>query len=200
MAHDYTAHSIIINLAGRNKKVLEVGCASGYLSKILSGAGCDVTAIEIDPQQAEKAKPHCSRVVVGSADDQAVLKEVEDRYDIILFADIIEHLLFPEKTIMRLKTYLKERGFIIVSVPNVANWKIRMNLLIGRFEYADEGIMDSTHVRFYVIKTIRQLLEKSGLRIETFVPGATRMPKFLLKMFPSLFAVHLIFKAVKSSR
>lgn len=198
VAHNYTAHSIIIDLVGKDNKVLEVGCASGYLSNIFKADGCEVTAIEIDPEQAEKARPYCSRVISGSAEDAAVLAQADGAYDVILFADIIEHLVSPEKTIAHLLPFLKEDGCVIVSVPNVANWRIRLDLLLGKFHYAPEGIMDRTHVRFYTIETIRGLLEQCGLRVDRFIPGATRMPEFLVKAMPSLFAVHLIFRALRA--
>lgn len=198
VAHNYTAHSIIIDLVGKDKKVLEVGCSSGYLSNIFKAAGCEVTAIEIDPEQAEKARPYCSRVITGSAEDAAVLGQADGSYDVILFADIIEHLMSPEKTIAHLLPFLKEDGCVIVSVPNIANWRIRLDLLLGKFHYAPEGIMDMTHVRFYTIETIRSLLENCGLRVDRFIPGATRMPEFLVNAMPSLFAVHLIFRALRA--
>jgi 2-polyprenyl-3-methyl-5-hydroxy-6-metoxy-1,4-benzoquinol methylase len=198
LAHNYTAHSIIINLVGNSKSILEVGCASGYLSNIFTNAGCKVTAIEIDKTRAEKAKPFCQRVVIGSIEDEQTLRAAKGQYDVILFADILEHLRYPEKVLIHLKSYLKENGYIIVSLPNVSNWKIRMNLIRGKLSYTEEGILDRTHLRFFTLETARKMLEECGFHIEKFLPGATRMPRFLVQLWPTLFAVHLIFKARKS--
>jgi 2-polyprenyl-3-methyl-5-hydroxy-6-metoxy-1,4-benzoquinol methylase len=198
LAHDYTAHALVIGLVGRGKKILEVGCASGYLSKIFKKNRCSVTGVEINISSAELAKEFCDRVVIGSIEEESTIRAVEGTYDVIVLADVLEHLHTPERVLTDLYSSLNEDGFLVVSLPNIANWKIRFNLLAGTFRYTNDGILDKSHLRFYTIKTARHMIEKSGYRIEQFIPGATRMPHLLVRWWPGLFAVHLIFKARKS--
>ncbi len=200
IAHPHTAHATIIRLVGSAKRILEVGCSAGYLSEMFTHTGCTVTAIELDQAEAEKARPYCSRIIIGSIEDPNILQAAAGTYDVIVCADVLEHLRSPLSVLERLGSYLHEDGCFIVSLPNVANWKVRISLLLGRFEYADEGILDRTHLRFFTIASARQLLERAGCQIDQFHPAATRMPLFLVRSFPSLFAVHLIFRARKRSR
>ena len=79
----------------------------------------------------------------------------EKYFDIIVFADILEHLKEPLEVLKRYKKYLKDDGYIIISIPNIANWKIRFKSLLGRFEYNEYGILDSGHLRFFNEKSQR---------------------------------------------
>ncbi len=198
LAHDYTAHALVIDLVGKGKKILEVGCASGYLSKIFKNNECRVTGVEINISSAEIANEFCDRVILGSIEEESTIRAVEGTYDVIVLADVLEHLRTPERVLKALYSFLNKDGFLVVSLPNIANWKIRFNLLLGKFRYTNDGILDKSHLRFYTVKTARQMIEKCGYRIDKFLSGATRMPHFLVRWWPGLFAVHLIFKARKS--
>ena len=96
---------------------------------------------------------------------------------------------------------LAENGFIVVSIPNIANWKVRLKLLLGKFDYREEGIMDKTHLRFFTKKTAVRLIEKAGYKIEKeeFVPSFP-FPFFkkpLSRINPNAFAFQFIFSATK---
>jgi len=88
-----------------------------------------------------------------------------ERFDVIIFADVLEHVAEPASLLRIAAKGLKPGGFILVSVPNVAHWSVRLRLLFGRFEYADVGIMDATHLRWFTAKTIRGLLKRSGFEV-----------------------------------
>lgn len=112
-----------------------------------------------------------------------------------MFADVLEHLLFPEQVLKYfVYNYLKENGQVIISLPNVANWQVRLNLLFGKFNYTDRGIMDKTHLHFYTFKTARELIFKNNLEIINVFGGATFFGP-IIKMFPvlnSLLATNII--------
>ncbi|MGQ9889669.1 MAG: methyltransferase domain-containing protein [Aggregatilineales bacterium] len=89
-------------------------------------------------------------------------------YDLLLAAAVLEHLRQPERVLCEARPLLRPnaRVIVIVSLPNIAHWRSRLRLLLGRFEYQDYGIMDRTHSRFYTLSTGRALLESNGYRVE----------------------------------
>ena len=88
------------------------------------------------------------------------------RYDAIVYCHVLEHLTDPLSTIALARKHLAPNGRFVVALPNVATWRMRLHLLSGRWEYADEGILDRTHVKFYTRKTAREMLASAGLEVE----------------------------------
>lgn len=161
----YSSHSLILSLlpehgAGR---VLDVGAAHGYLAAALEKRGFHVTGIEGDPMLAREAAAHCSEVF--EADLDGPLPELAGKFDIILYGDVLEHLKNPLGVLRVLNRNLRDGGTVIVSLPNIANVYVRLQLLRGKFDYAERGILDRTHLHFYTRKTFRQFLEEAGLEV-----------------------------------
>jgi len=189
-----TAHALVLRLVGRNKSVLEIGPASGYLSRCFVDAGCRVTGIEADPEAASRADHPDIQFIYGCVEEEEVLRQIRGTFDVVVLADVLEHLRWPEQTLLRVRSFLNSGGYAVVSVPNIANWKTRIGLLLGRFEYGEEGIMDRTHLRFFTKRSAEAMILAAGYEELEFHPGATRMPVIRLKAWPTLCAVHLVFK------
>lgn len=132
-------------------------------------------------------------MIIGDIEQEDVWGKVTGKFDVITFADVLEHLRDPNQALTRAKDYLKEDGFIIISLPNVANWRVRLSLLLGKFNYTKTGILDESHLRFYNLETAKNLIGKH-YKIEKFFPAATRMPKFLLFAFSRFFATQWVFQ------
>lgn len=158
----YSVHSMCVKLTGKNKRVLEIGCATGYISERLKAQGCYVVGVEIDKNAAKIAKEICDKVIEG---DIETIELPPDKFDVITCIDVLEHLKNPKAVLEKVTYNLKENGIIIISVPNIANWKIRLNLLLGNFNYTETGILDETHLRFFTYKTIKELIDSSGLKV-----------------------------------
>lgn len=196
----YASHMKIVRLVGKNKRVLDVGCATGQLAKRFVENGCEVVGIELDEYAAEKAKEFCSRVIVGDVEQMIKIPFTPKYFDVIVFADVLEHLRQPERVLINFKKYLKNSGYIVVSLPNIANWRIRLKLLMGRFDYEESGILDRTHLRFYYEKSARELIVSSGYDIVKFdiTPSLPLPPKlgsvnyFISRLRPNLFAFQFI--------
>ena len=184
----------MLRLVGRDKSVLEIGLATGYLSRCLVEAGCRVTGVEVDAELARRAEQPGVRLICGSVEDEEVVRQIHTTFDVILLADVLEHLRWPERTLLRMRHFLNPGGHLVVSLPNIANWKTRIGLLFGRFEYQDQGILDRTHLRFFTKRSAEAMIWEAGYEVLEFHPGATRMPGVLLKAWPTLCAVHLVFK------
>lgn len=122
-------------------QVLDVGCASGYLAAPLrEGRSCPVVdGIEIAPKDAAIARTRCRMVLEGSASDPRTYAALPDRYDAVLFGDVLEHLPQPEEAQVAVRAVLAPNARIISSIPNVAHHSIRWELLCGRFNYSDLG-------------------------------------------------------------
>jgi SAM-dependent methyltransferase len=125
-----------------------------------------VTGIELDAEEAELAREHAERVVVADLDgyDPGELQDIEG-FDVITFGDVLEHLRDPEAVLRSFARLLHRDGYVVVSLPNVAHVDVRLSLLRGRFEYGPWGLLDRTHLRFFTLSSLRQLLRSAGLVI-----------------------------------
>lgn len=149
-------------------RVLEGGVSSGYFAELLVRAGRRVDGIELDPLAAERARRVCDRVWVGDL-QQIDVDELDGPYDLLLFGDTLEHVPDPVAVLRALATTLRPGGTLVVSIPNVANWAVRLGLLAGRFRYTDRGILDRTHLRFYTRRTVVEMIEESGFAVDDVV-------------------------------
>ena len=172
----YSSHTKIINyiksISNKNKKlkILDVGCSKGFIAKELKDENIEFYGIEYNKQDAKQAKRYYKEIKVLDLDKEKPAYQKES-FDIIIMADIIEHL--KDQNIVKYFTkFLKKQGLMILSTANVANIYIRLKLLFGNFDYEKRGIMDNTHVRFFTLKTFRQLAKQSNLKIikEDFTP------------------------------
>jgi 2-polyprenyl-3-methyl-5-hydroxy-6-metoxy-1,4-benzoquinol methylase len=157
-------HARLLDLVGAGKRVLDVGCSSGYLARPLVERGCTVVGIESDPEAAEAARSVCEDVLVGDVEAMALPFE-NGSFDIVLCGDLIEHLREPEQFLARMRPYLRDSGRLVLSTPNVANWALRLSLLAGSWRYTERGILDRTHLHLFTRKTLVETLSRAGYRV-----------------------------------
>jgi len=184
--------------------VLDAGTSTGYLARRLVAEGRRVDGAELDPTAAAVAREVCDFVWVGDLSrlDPADLPRP---YDVILFADTLEHLPDPPAVLRRLRERLAPGGHLVVSLPNVANWAVRLGLLGGRFRYTERGILDRTHLRFYTKKTAVEMVEEGGFRVTSVTgsipvplvksPAVCRLAHHVGNLRPSLFAYTFVITA-----
>ncbi len=161
----YSSHAVILSLlqSGDNRRVLDVGAAHGYLAAILRERGFRVTGIEADHELAREAANYCHELVVADLDGP--IPTFQEPFDVVLYGDVLEHLKSPKDVLVRLNQNLSPDGIAIISLPNVANLYVRLQLLMGRFDYQDRGILDRTHLRFFTQRTFREFLHEAGLQV-----------------------------------
>ena len=138
-----TSYAYVLEMVGERKKVLDLGCASGYLASQLVRRECDVVGVDVNPVAAEEARKYCTSVVVADL-DETMLPELFDGkvFDAVVFGDVLEHLHEPTRTLDEVRGLLSERGYVVASIPNVSHGAIRLALLSGRFDYQEIGILD----------------------------------------------------------
>lgn len=156
-------------IANRHGAMLDVGCSTGSLgSAYKAKVGARVVGIEISEQMAEVARRALDKVVVGDALEVLCASELGDeRFEIITFADSLEHMVDPWATLRAAKRWLIPGGIVIASLPNVGHLDTVVNLLFRRrWPYRDRGIHDRTHLRFFTRKNAIELFKDTGFHIE----------------------------------
>lgn len=157
-----TTHAHVVQLVGTDRRVLELGPAGGHMSRLLRDRGCSVVGIEVDAEMAALANQYCERVIVGDLDTLDLDEALgDDRFDVIVAADVLEHLKDPLAVLRRLRSFLAPAGFSVISLPNVAHGSVRLALLEGHFSYRSVGLLDETHLRFFTRESIDELLDEA---------------------------------------
>jgi len=158
-----SSHQKIVNLVDAKKgaRVLDVGCAGGYLARALAAKGCTVDGVDVRDDAAARAA--CKRYHVANIDGGAWEPEERD-FDYVIFGDVLEHLR-DTSILERSRAWLAPGGKIIASTGNIALWVMRLSLLAGRFRYAPRGILDESHVCLYTRDTFRELVKGAGFEI-----------------------------------
>jgi 2-polyprenyl-3-methyl-5-hydroxy-6-metoxy-1,4-benzoquinol methylase len=192
-AFDDVNHTVIDILARLRRSLsgspalLDIGCGRGQLADAARHLTYRVTGIECHPAALAVARDRVDDLLpIDLADQGTVAAGLDDRkFDVILFADVLEHTADPLNVLRFYLGFLKPSGRIVVSLPNIACWDRRLALLFGRFDYADSGIMDRTHLRFFTFRTAQTLLGEAGLTILSVghAPGVTRAFLPLIKRF-----------------
>lgn len=163
------SHSWMLRMVGYNKRVLEAGCASGHMSEMLHARACTVVGVEIDGEVARAAEPWVERVVVGNFDDDVLWDELRgERFDAVLFGDVLEHLHDPLKTLRASVKLLAPTGMVVISVPNIAHADVKIALMKGLFPYKDSGLLDRTHIHFFTKQSLLDLVKEAGLVVTEF--------------------------------
>jgi 2-polyprenyl-3-methyl-5-hydroxy-6-metoxy-1,4-benzoquinol methylase len=152
---------------GRPRSVLDVGCGVGQNGALLRRRGARVVGLEPDPAALERAREALDEVHQVDVTDEASVRAAlgSETFDVVLFADVLEHLTDPLSALKRLSAHLADDGHVVLSLPNVAAWTVRLGLLAGRFEYEPSGILDETHLRFFTLESARRLCEEAGLEV-----------------------------------
>jgi 2-polyprenyl-3-methyl-5-hydroxy-6-metoxy-1,4-benzoquinol methylase len=194
---------LLQKFVGEHRRVLELGCSTGYISRLLKQCGCRVVGIECDPVAAHSAASVCDQVILADLNGNAWTEHLEERFDVVLMGDVLEHLLHPDEVLRSVRQLLLPGGVIIVSLPNVVYWSQRLKTLFGKFDYQSIGLLDYTHLRFFTLRSAVALIENSGYRIVEFHPiiGGRFCSRFrllwqgLANLRPSLFGYQLLFRA-----
>jgi len=200
------AHRLVAAAVPRGARVLDVGCATGYLAaELTTTRDATVTGVEADAAAAAQAREHVTELIVGDVDAPATLDGLPAAaFDVVVFADVLEHLDDPARALGASRRLTAPRGRVVVSLPNIAHWTGRRALLRGRFPKEDHGLFDRTHRHFFTRATARTLLHDAGWKVleehaaPAPVPLSARVPALAAlaapaaRWRPELFALQIV--------
>lgn len=212
------AHVLVTAPIRPREHVLDVGCSTGYIAEYLTKVrGCTVVGLEANEVAAAMTRALIGVPVFepnGEAPD--LPPEYEQSFDVILCADVIEHVRDPAHFLRDLLRYLKPDGRVMISTPNIAHWTCRVLLLRGRFEYEPQGILAADHLRFFTRDSLLRLLREVGLQPRSLRYSAggwlpqyghvilrpLRRPPLLgslVNLWPTMFGLQFIVEAARGS-
>ena len=206
------SHALVLQQVAGAPRVLEIGCATGYMSQELMARGSAVVAVEVNEQAAAIARARGIDVRVGSLEDALRPAEIGS-FDCVTFADVLEHVATPDTFLRNALTYLRPGGHVVVSIPNVAHWSVRFQLLRGNFDYTRTGLLDDTHLRLFTAASVERLLAEAGLHVvdRRYTIGLScygkvnhpdlwwqrqKVLRTLARRWPGMFAFQFVWKAV----
>ncbi len=189
-SHNIFKEIILKNIKSQFPKILDVGCASGIIGRLL-GHKKNIFGIENDEALFKLAVDNCEKVYKLNLEKLNRGDIKEEGFDFIVFGDVLEHIKNPVQIIEILCERLKSDGFIIISFPNIAQIQYRLRLLFGSFDYKETGVLDKAHVRLYTHKTSVELIVSAGIKIVNFYPSGTMVS--FINIFPKLLSSQFIF-------
>lgn len=193
----------------RHGRILDLGSGAGANMQMLGESGHQALGLTLSVTEAKLCAGNGFPMVIADA-SASHLPFVDESFEAVLCCHVLEHLVDPVRVLNSIRRLLKPEGAVYVALPNALYYKQRWEFMRGRFRYADTGIMDRTHLRFFDLESARRLLGDGGFRItqekvEGGVPAfgmRASVPKFWrkiddvgLRRFPGLFSFHLMFKA-----
>ena len=162
-----TAGTHVVRLAGNTKRVLEVGAGPGAVTRELLRNGCDVVAMELDEAAIARLRTICRRVYRADLNGSTWRETLADEgpFDVIVAADVLEHLVDPWRVLAELRQLLTPDGYVVISTPHVGHLAVVACLLAEDFEYREWGLLDRTHIRFFGVKNLQDLFDQAGFGI-----------------------------------
>ena len=162
-----SAQATVVQMAGKDKRVLEIGAGPGSVTKALQEQGCRITALEVDSSALPTLQKHCDRVIQADLNEPSWIDSLkgEDPFEVVVIADVLEHLYDPRATLQKIKPLVAPGGCIVASLPHVGHASIYACLFNEDFSYQDWGLLDSTHIRFFGLKNMQALFNETGYEI-----------------------------------
>jgi O-antigen biosynthesis protein len=166
--------TLIVELVGSDKRVLDVATSTEQVAKLLGERGCKVTRIEVDLETARQVEEYCETVIIGDVESLDLGNELDDEhFDVIILGDMLEHLKDPLQTLRRLNPFLRAAGYVVASVRNMAHGSVRLALMQGKLHHPSLGLVDDLHLRFFTRESAEQLFKDAGFLI-TELKSTTR--------------------------
>lgn len=171
-----------------SKKILEVGCGEGNFINQLKSDGAELWGVEPDEDSARMAGTKLFKVLNNTIEE--ALRNLPDKYfDAVILNDVLEHMLYPDDNLRKLKAKLSASGHIVASIPNFRYVKSLFQVVVkGNWKYRDHGILDQNHFRFFTRKSIRAMFEDTGYDVIT-LKGINRTKSIKFHLLVLLFSL-----------
>lgn len=191
-------NSAVFTLVWLKEKILDIWCRNWELwSVLIKEKLCTVDGVDYLPEVLDNAKNKWYKTVYHKDFNKGYIRDISEKYDKIICADVLEHILYPDILLRELKRNLKSGWEIIVSIPNIWFFLYRLKHLFWIRDYEDTWVMDKTHLKFYTRKTLKELIWESWYTITYIEWYAWKNPKlfrlhWLAKKIPTIFAIQFI--------
>lgn len=164
--YGYARPEVVALVPAAAAKILDIGCAGGALGAGLKARSpCEVWGIEMHAPAAAAARERLDHVIEGDALG-AEVELADQTFDAVIMADVLEHVPDTEAMLALTRRILVPDGRLILSLPNVRHWSVLRMLLGGEWRYADSGILDRTHMRFFTMRGAVRTLKEAGFTVE----------------------------------
>lgn len=159
-------------------QILEVGCGTGATGALALSEGCcgRYIGVELFPAAAAEAREVLSDVTVGNVETLAFDWQPA-AFDVMIFSEVLEHLVEPGEVLKRLARYVRPGGLLLASSPNISHWRVIRELVMGRFNLADQGVFDRTHLRWFTPESFAGMAEAAGFDVEEIGPVTAFSPR-----------------------
>jgi 2-polyprenyl-3-methyl-5-hydroxy-6-metoxy-1,4-benzoquinol methylase len=148
-------------------RILDLGCSSGLLAEQLRAMGHEVVGVDVN--EIEGVEDRTDLFVRADLND-GIPSQVGSGYDVVLAADVLEHVMNPAAMLSQIREVLAPSGTALLCVPNIAHWYPRFRSTLGLFDYDQRGILDSTHIRFFTRRSLVKMVERRGFAIRRVEP------------------------------
>ena len=211
----YSSHQLlknqVLNSSFLSPRIIDFGCYRGELlntlGNLLPGSVLFGSDIENFVQQ-ENQKINFLKIDLNDVNQLKKLEE--NKFDVLILGDILEHILTPLDILRTMHKFRTEKSNVFLSIPNSGHWYFRLKILFGKFDYEENGLFDKTHIRFFTLKTIRELILKSNFevidldyssipwenitKLKILRKSLGRIERLLIKVRPEIFAYQVICK------
>jgi 2-polyprenyl-3-methyl-5-hydroxy-6-metoxy-1,4-benzoquinol methylase len=162
------------------QSIIEIGSGSGVLAKAIKhrSPATHYIGIELDPEYSKLSSRYCDLVLTDNIETPSEeLRNYIQTTSAIVFSDVLEHLYNPWQTLKFLRSEISKECSIYASIPNIQHWSIIFGLISGNFDYADSGLLDRTHIRFFTKKTIISMFNNCGFEVKSISPRIFNFPE-----------------------
>lgn len=198
--------------------ILDVGCGAGDNARqiLTANSEANIYGITLSSAEAHIARQYMKKCYVADIEHDFPADILDIQFDALIFSHVLEHVRNPAEVLAHYLPLLRRGGEVLIAVPNILSWSMRLQFLMGRFEYESAGTLDETHLRFFTFDTADQCLLRLVPELQVIsktVEGSVPLwilrrhvfPKFIsgwidtlgCKYFPNLFGGQVLIKAVK---
>lgn len=200
------------------QRVLDIGCGSGGNAQLIKihFSQSEIFGITHSNAEADVARHYMNHCWIADIESKLPANLADEKFDVLVFSHVLEHLRDPAIDLARFVHLLKQGGQVLIAVPNVLSWRMRIQFLFGKFEYASGGVLDDTHLRFFTYFTADKLLISQIPELELVSKTTTgSVPLWLLRRhiftkslsnkidewgcsrWPNLFGGQILIRAIK---
>lgn len=167
-------------------RMLDVGCGAGDNARLIRQMipGITVEGITLSRTEADEAEKHMARCIVADIEAGPPPSILDTQYDCIVFSHVLEHMREPADVLAQFESLVMNAGQVLIAVPNIAFFRPRWQISMGRFEYENTGVFDRTHLRFFTYHSVERMLLANTDHLEVVEKSVSgSVPLWVLRRF-----------------